>query len=103
MNAWGNIRPAGYAATAAEILDEAAADGDGQDLAARQLAALQGIGYALLALGDQLADAIDAAVTCSEHLAEIVTTVEYLHRVPQAGRMRCAVARLARLWKGGLR
>ena len=30
------IRPAGYAATAAEFLDEAATDGDGRDLAARR-------------------------------------------------------------------
>jgi hypothetical protein len=40
VSAAAGIRPAGYAATAAAFLDEAAADGDGGDLAERQLAAL---------------------------------------------------------------
>jgi hypothetical protein len=56
----GSIRLAGHAATAAQFLDEAADDRDSKDMAARQLAALQGIGYALLALGEQLADGTDA-------------------------------------------
>ena len=103
MSAWGDIRPAGYAATAAEFLDEAAADSDAPDLAVRQLAALQGIGWALLALGDQLADGNDAAITCGVHLADIATAVEDLHRMPLAGRAHGALDRVAWLRKGRLR
>ena len=102
MSSWADIRPAGYAATAAGFLAEAAADGDGRNLAVRQLAALQGIGWALLALGDQLSDGNDAAVTRGEHLADIATAVEDLHRAPLAGPAR-VLDRLARLRKGRLR
>ncbi len=88
----GKIWPAGYAATAAEFLDEAAADSDAKDLAARQLAALQGIGYALLALGEQLADATDATADCANQLAGIADAVDGLHR-PAEGRFRGLLAR----------
>lgn len=44
----GAVRPCGYAATAAEFLEAAAEDSD-------SFAALQGIGYAVLAVADRLA------------------------------------------------
>ena len=69
-----------YAATAAEFLDEAAADSDQKDVAVRQLAALQGIGWALLALGEQLAEGTDATATVGDHLADVAAAVEDLHR-----------------------
>jgi hypothetical protein len=72
----GKVRPAGYAATAAEFLDEAAADSDGKDMAVRQLAALQGIGWALLALSEQLADGTDATADCATQLAGIADAVD---------------------------
>ena len=90
----GKVWPAGYAATAAEFLDEAAADSDAKDLAARQLAALQGIGYALLALGEQLADATDATADCATHLSGIADAVDGLHQ-PACGGLRGVLARLA--------
>ncbi len=43
-------QPRGYAATAAEFLGVSAEDTGAGDLAVRQLAATQAIGYALLAL-----------------------------------------------------
>jgi len=94
----GRVWPAGYAATAAEFLDEACAGRDAKDLAARQLAALQGIGYALLALGEQLADATDAAADCATQLAGIADAADGLQR-PSAG-LR---GRLGRLLPGGER
>jgi hypothetical protein len=89
----GVVQPAGYAATAAGFLDEAAADrdGDGQDVAVRQLAALQGIGWALLALGDQFADGTDAAADCATHLAEIGDAIDGLRQAP--GRLTGLLAR----------
>ena len=87
----GVVRPAGYAATAAGFLDEAAADGDGQDVAVRQLAALQGIGWALLALGDQFADGTDAAADCATHLAGIGDAIGGLRQAP--GRLTGLLAR----------
>jgi len=87
----GKAGPAGYAATAAEFLDEAAA-GDGKDAAVRQLAALQGIGYALLALGDQLADGTDAAADCATQLSGIAGAVDGLHQPP--ARLRGLLERL---------
>jgi hypothetical protein len=98
VNAPGTVRPTGYAATAAEFLDEAAADSGGRDLAARQLAALQGIGYALLALGEQLADGTDATADCATHLSGIADAVDGLHHPPAFLR-----GRLARLLPGGER
>jgi hypothetical protein len=92
MTAAGSIRPAGYAATAAGFLDEAAA-GDEKDVAVRQLAALQGIGWALLALGDQLADVVDADADCATRLSGIADAVGGLHREP-AARLRGLLARL---------
>ena len=89
----GKIWPAGYGATAAEFLDEAAADSDAKDLAARQLAALQGIGYALLALGEQLADTTDATAGCATQLAGVADAVDGL-RWPSGGRFRGLLARL---------
>jgi hypothetical protein len=87
----GVVRPAGYAATAAEFLDEAAA-GDSKDVAVRQLAALQGIGYALLALGEQLADATDATADCATQLSGIADAVDGLRQPP--ARLRGLLARL---------
>ena len=90
----GKTWPAGYAATAAEFLDEAAADSDAKDLAPRQLAALQGIGYALLALGEQFADATDATADCATQLSGIADAVDGLHQ-PACGGLRGVLARLA--------
>lgn len=63
-------RPGGYAATAAEFLDEAAAADTGslRDLVLRHLAAMQGIGWALIAVREQLADHAEAATASSDHL-----------------------------------
>jgi hypothetical protein len=88
----GIIRPSGYAATAAQFLDEAADDRDSKDVAVRQLAALQGIGYALLALGEQLADATDATADCATQLSGIADAAGGLHQPP--GRLRGLLARL---------
>jgi hypothetical protein len=88
----GVIRPAGYAATAAQFLDEAAGDRDSKDVAARQLAALQGIGYALLALGEQLADSTEATADCATQLSGIADAVDGPHQ-PSA-RLRGLRARL---------
>jgi hypothetical protein len=90
------VRPAGFAVTAAEFLDEAADDRDSKDMAARQLAALQGIGYALLALGEQLADATDATADCATQLSGIADAVDGLHQPPARPR-----GLLARLLPGG--
>jgi hypothetical protein len=85
--------PAGRVpATAAEFLNEAAADSDGKDAAVRQLAALQGIGYALLALGEQLTDRTDATADCAVQLAGIAAAVDGLHQ-PRA-RLHGLLARL---------
>jgi hypothetical protein len=89
----GIVRPAGYAATAAQFLDEAADDRDGQDVAVRQLPALQGIGWTLLALGEQLADSTDATADCATQLAGIADAVDGLHQ-PGGGRLRGLLARL---------
>jgi hypothetical protein len=94
VSALGDIRPAGYAGTAAEFLDEAAADGDGRDLAVRQLAAMQGIGYALLAVCDQLADATDAVADCATQLSEIAGAVDGVRREPLGSRVCELLARL---------
>ena len=94
MSAWGDVRPAGYAATAAEFLNEAAADSDGRDVAVRQLAALQGIGWALLALGDQLADGNDAVADCATQMSEIAGAVDALWSEPHGSRMCGLLGRL---------
>ena len=111
MSAWSDIgpaghaasvRPAGHAATAAEFLDEAAADSDQQDVAVRQLAALQGIGWALLAVGEHLADETDATATVGDHLADVAAAVEDLHRerLPRL-HVRRVLARLLPESRGG--
>ena len=92
MSAAGSIRPAGYAATAAEFLDEAVADADSKDMAARQLAALQAIGYGLLALGEQLADVADAEADCATQLSGVADAVDALHQPP--ARLRGLLGRL---------
>jgi hypothetical protein len=98
MNA-DRIRPAGYAATAAEFLDEAAAGDDDRDITARQLAALQGIGYALLALGEQLADSTGATADCATRLSGIADAVDG----PQQPAVGCLRGWFARLLPGGER
>ena len=87
----GTVWAAGAAATAAEFLDEAAAGSDQKDVAVRQLAALQGIGWAQLALGEQLADGTDAAADCATQLSGIAGAVDGLHQPP--ARLRGLVAR----------
>lgn len=89
-------QPRGYAATAAEFLDVSAEDTDAGDLAIRQLAATQAIGYALLALGDQLADLTDANADHTGQLGEIAGYVADLYREPLGSRAFGAVRRLAR-------
>ena len=63
------ILPRGPATTAAELLDASADDRGG--VAVRQLAATQAIGYALLALGDQLADLTDASTDLRGQLGDL--------------------------------
>ena len=87
------VTPRGYAATAAEFLDAAAEDvARAGDLAVRQLAATQGIGYALLAVADQLADLTDASTDLSgqlgdisDHVADIAESLER-HRLGRSPR-----------------
>jgi hypothetical protein len=92
-----HIRLGGFAATAEEFLDQAARDGDGRDIAVRQLAALQGIGYGLLAVAALLDEANDATVQCAQSADGIAAAVEDLYRPPFAVR---ALGALARLRKG---
>jgi hypothetical protein len=94
VSAAGSVWPAGYAATAAGFLDEAA-DGDAKDMAVRQFAALQGIGWALLAVGEQLADGTDAAADCATRLSGIADAVDGLHQLDD-GFLRRLLARLPR-------
>lgn len=73
----------GYAATAAEFLDAAAedtADGAG-GLAVRQLAATQAIGYALLAVIDQLADLTDASTDLVGQLGNLTDTADLIAEI----------------------
>ena len=69
----------------------------------RELVALQGVGYALLAVCDQLADVTDGAADCATHLSGIAGAVDGLSRPSAAGRVRGAFASLGQLWPGGLR
>jgi hypothetical protein len=64
---------AGNAALAARRLDtsEDHSLSPYTNLGERQLAALQGIGYALLAIADQLADANDTAADAATHLEQL--------------------------------
>ena len=86
----GAVRPCGYAATAAEFLDAAAEDGD-------SFAALQGIGYAVLAVVDQLADANDAAAGSRDQLAGIAMAIGGPAREFCGWRVLGAFGRLVRL------
>ncbi len=74
--------PRGYTATAVEFLDVSAEDSplapDMHDLAVRQLAATQAIGYALLAVADQLADPTDAAADSGGQLGGIAATADLI-------------------------
>ena len=90
------ITPRGYTATAAELLDASADDREG--LAVRQLAATQAIGYALLALGDQLADLTDTATDLggqlgdvSDHVADISESLERHRLARLPGRFMAAL------------
>ena len=94
-----DVKPRGYAATAAEFLDEAAADGDGRNLAVRQLAALQGIGYGLLALGDQLADLTDASADHAGQLGQIAGALDGL-AVTQPGLVLASFRRACEALRG---
>jgi hypothetical protein len=70
------VVPRGSAATAAEFLDAAAEDiVSPSNLPDRQLAATQAIGYALLAIADQLADLTDASTDLSGQLGDISDAV----------------------------
>jgi hypothetical protein len=71
---------AGNAALAARRLDASEDHGLSPygDLGKRQLAALQGIGYALLAIADQLADATDTAADATAHLEQLAMTADEL-------------------------
>ncbi len=76
-------RPRGHADTAAEYLTAA---GDGIYFAslpnredadpARQVAALQGIGWALLAVCDQLADLADAVTGVQDQVGDVAAAVQ---------------------------
>jgi hypothetical protein len=96
-----DVKPRGRAATAAEFLDEAAADGDGRNLAVRQLAALPGIGYGLLALGDQLADVADIGAGCGGRLDEIADYIADLSGEPLGSRVLGSLRHLARWARPG--
>jgi hypothetical protein len=99
-----DIKPRGNADTASEYL--AAAD-DGiylpsipnrkDDDPARQVAAMQGIGWALLAVCDQLADLADAAADNGGQLADIATAVNGLTAGRPARARGCLTAVFARL------
>jgi hypothetical protein len=60
-------------ADAVKYLDDASAEGDGSlhSMVQRHLAAMQGIGYAVLAVHDKLGELADAADDSNQRLAEI--------------------------------
>jgi hypothetical protein len=68
---------AGNAAQAARLLDKADVIDD-----RAQIRALQGIGYALLAIADQLADATDTAADIAAHLKQLAMTADELASPP---------------------
>lgn len=92
--------PRGYAATAAEFLDEAASDADGAGLAVRQFAATQAIGYALLAITDQLADLTDASTDLAGRVDGITDALDRQADALPAGLWR-RLAGLVSARKGG--
>jgi hypothetical protein len=65
---------------------------DGSDM----LAAVQGIGYGLLAIADQLADAVDVGADYGEGLDEIAACVAGLAGEPFSSRLSGMLGRLAR-------
>ena len=67
-----------------------------KDLAERQLAALQGIGYALLAIADQLADTNDTTADIAAHLEQLAMTADDL-ATPTPGTRRA----WGRIWRRG--
>jgi len=89
-----------YADTAETFLDGAAGDaGPGwRDLAVSQLTALQGIGYALLAVGDLLGAVLDAADDRNAELGQIREAVEMLHREPRLTLRQWLSGLAWRLW-----
>jgi len=89
-----DVKPRGYAATAAEFLDVAA---EGSDT----LAALQGIGYGLLAIVDQLADANDGATETRDQLFEIAMAIDGPARELRGSRVLAAFGRLTRRARPG--
>lgn len=89
----GNPCPAGPTDAAARFLAAAAA-ADGRNQAERQLAALQGIGWAVLAIGDHLADTNDTGTDLMTGLADIAQRLADLHRPPLTDRVRTTLSRL---------
>jgi hypothetical protein len=61
---------------------------------------LQGIGWALLAIGDQLADGTDATADCAASLSGIAGALDDLHQ-PAAGRLRALLGRFVPGSPGG--
>ena len=90
----GNPCPAGPSAAARRFLAAAEAADGGRNLAERQLAALQGIGWAVLAIGDHLADTNDSGTDLMTGLAEIAQQLADLHRPPLTARVRTTLFRL---------
>lgn len=101
------VTPRGYAATAAEFLDASAEDVvRACDLPERQLAAMQAIGYGLLAVVDQLADLTDAVTDlggqvgnitdAADLVAEILDPPEVLDPAGPAG----VIAAFSRAFRG---
>lgn len=78
------------AADAAKYLDQASGDaGDSaRQMAHRAIAALQGIGFAVLATGDRLGDLLDAADDANRQLGEIADAVAILAPEPRTGTWR---------------
>lgn len=69
----------------------------------RQLAALQGIGYAVLALDERLGGLLDAAEDGSFQLAQIEEAIEDLHPAARRRRVRDLLWRLAWPCRGSRR
>jgi serine/threonine-protein kinase RsbW len=90
----GNPCPAGPSAAAMRFLRAAAIRNGDRSLAERKLAARIGIGWALLAHGDQLADVSDVGTDISARLAELARLLGDLHRPPLTVRIRKALSRL---------
>jgi len=90
----GDIKPAGYAPAAAGFPGRAAhGDGGRGDLAMRRLAALQGIGYALLAAGGQLAGAAGTVAEWRDQPGRVTAAAGDLWRAAPGMRLRAALAR----------